>query len=305
MGLRQHQSGNCTERGTSRSFSLPIRSTRKAEKPLIQPPTQQPLPEFKALKITWPESISDPPAFTEIRRSIWYPEDWPTKKPIYWPREWPYPADPTLRQLPTDDPCCSDTALECKCYREIVSSTHRRIKIENVGAKGYGVRAIVDIAAKTGLGKLVGLIKPRSATFDKRWAVAIVREVTKGKFGPECEEILGFIDCKDVGNWVRYLNHSCGEGANARLYGRWLEGKWRIILETTRKILAHEEILIDYGPEYWKGRKCLCGNEKCYNPAVTNPASQVKRSTCQAKRQILVSYLNLSHSQGYIANYIG
>src|SRR5438045_1628700 len=84
----------------------------------------------------------------------------------------PYPADPTLRQLPTDDPCCSDTVLECKCYREIMSSIRRRIRIEDFGAKGDGVRAIVDIAAKTELGELVGQIKPRSDMFDKRWTVA-------------------------------------------------------------------------------------------------------------------------------------
>jgi hypothetical protein len=287
--LRQHRSSNCSKQVTNRPSSLPIRSTRQVEKPLQEPPTQQPLPEFRATKITLPKLASDTPAFTEIRRRIWYPEDWPKKRPSYWPREWPYPADPTLRKLSTDGECCSDSVLNCKCYRNILSSTHQRIKIGHCGEKGWGARAKTKIPADIDLGELVGRIRPRSSEFDKRWGAEIVRGVTKNKFGAEYEEILGIIDCENERNWVGFVNHGCGKKANACLYCYWFGHKFRIMLKTTRIIFAGEKILADYGPDYWRNLKCYCGDENCYNPANMNP---VRQSTYQAERQIPVSHLN-------------
>ncbi len=71
------------------------------------------------------------------------------------------------------------------------------------------------------------------------------------------------IDGKGRANVARYINHSCAPNAEAELD----EEELRVRIYARKKILPGEEILYDYGKEYWdehiKPFGCRC--EACKN----------------------------------------
>lgn len=72
------------------------------------------------------------------------------------------------------------------------------------------------------------------------------------------------IDGKGRNNIARYVNHSCTPNAEAELD----EEELRVRIYAKRKILPGEEILYDYGKEYWdehiKPHGCRC--RRCIRP---------------------------------------
>ncbi len=64
------------------------------------------------------------------------------------------------------------------------------------------------------------------------------------------------IDGRDRSNIARYINHSCKANAEPTIH------KARVFIMSKRKILAGEEIVYDYGEDYWgehiqpKGCRC-------------------------------------------------
>ncbi len=66
------------------------------------------------------------------------------------------------------------------------------------------------------------------------------------------------IDGKGRDNTARYINHSCAPNAEAELD----EDELRVRIYAKKKILPGEEILYDYGKEYWdehiKPYGCRC-----------------------------------------------
>ncbi len=73
-------------------------------------------------------------------------------------------------------------------------------------------------------------------------------------------------------NIARYINHSCRPNAEAFVSGR------RVWIWSRRNIRAGEEIVYDYGEEYFEGiikpRGCKC--EKC-REAETRPSGRVRK----------------------------
>jgi uncharacterized protein len=72
------------------------------------------------------------------------------------------------------------------------------------------------------------------------------------------------IDGEDESNTARYINHSCDPNVEAEI----LED--RIQIHAARDIEKGEELLIDYGDEYFdefiKPYGCLCGSDVCRQP---------------------------------------
>ncbi len=68
------------------------------------------------------------------------------------------------------------------------------------------------------------------------------------------------IDGKGRSNTARYVNHSCAPNAEAELD----EDELRVRIYAKKKILPGEEILYDYGKEFWdehiKPYGCRCGH---------------------------------------------
>ncbi|KZT66618.1 SET domain-containing protein [Daedalea quercina L-15889] len=61
------------------------------------------------------------------------------------------------------------------------------------------------------------------------------------------------LDSAWVGNDTRYLNHAQGEGENTTAEIQWVSGEHRILFFTTRYIKKGEELLFNYGENYWLG----------------------------------------------------
>ena len=73
------------------------------------------------------------------------------------------------------------------------------------------------------------------------------------------DEII-FIDAGPMGNHTRFINHSCKE--NCRAVG---SAGYEITIKAVKAIEAGEELLLNYGEEYFKDLKCLCGEDNCLN----------------------------------------
>lgn len=71
------------------------------------------------------------------------------------------------------------------------------------------------------------------------------------------------LDGEDESNTARYINHSCNPNVEAEVD----EEEGRIMIHAARDIEAGEELLIDYGDEYFdefiRPYGCMCGSEIC------------------------------------------
>jgi len=65
------------------------------------------------------------------------------------------------------------------------------------------------------------------------------------------------IDGARVGNETRYINHANDDRANAHVVLKLVCGDRRIGMYALRDIKAGEEILFNYGAEYWRFQKPL------------------------------------------------
>lgn len=90
------------------------------------------------------------------------------------------------------------------------------------------------------------------------------------KIGPEFEKMktaVAYIDAGKRGNYVRFCNHSCENNAEI---SEVRVGKERVLaLTATRRIAAGQEIVIDYGSDYFRDGQCLCGSVKCKYSSMT------------------------------------
>lgn len=72
------------------------------------------------------------------------------------------------------------------------------------------------------------------------------------------------IDARRMGNWTRFINHSCKPHCEFRMRR---VGKVRImVVEVVRRIREGAEVTVDYGPEYYgrrTGKWCECGEGRC------------------------------------------
>lgn len=68
-------------------------------------------------------------------------------------------------------------------------------------------------------------------------------------------------DASVVGNWTRFINHSCDAHADFR---QRRVGALRIsIVEAVRDVPAGVELTVNYGGSYFRSRTCLCGAANC------------------------------------------
>lgn len=61
------------------------------------------------------------------------------------------------------------------------------------------------------------------------------------------------VDSEKEGNHTRFLNHS--PRPNVEFRWAYVEGHWRILMYSSQNIRVGEQLFIDYGPGYWKGRE--------------------------------------------------
>ncbi len=73
--------------------------------------------------------------------------------------------------------------------------------------------------------------------------------------------MLAAISAKRYGNWTRFINHSCEAGTRFSVVR--VGDRWRSVVRATRDVEVFEEVTVDYGEGYWRGKRCECGSEGC------------------------------------------
>ena len=70
------------------------------------------------------------------------------------------------------------------------------------------------------------------------------------------------IDGGPMGNHTRFINHSCEENCSKVDFVR--DKIARVLIKADEGIGEGEEILINYGQNYFQGMKCLCDQDGCF-----------------------------------------
>lgn len=126
------------------------------------------------------------------------------------------------------------------------------VELVEYPGKGVGVRTLSRFRTCDLLDEYLGQLAT-DRTQDEDWSV----------------EIAGTsIDSHHLGNWPRFINHSCDYAAEFEFLraGKTISA----VVEVKRGIPLFSEITVDYGEAYWEGKKCLCGSANCislYGPS--------------------------------------
>lgn len=221
------------------------------------------IPEFKWERVD-PDKLNRLPIpdlmpliakFPVITESVCDLNEWP--RPECWPITWEWPRLPTwipsseLRcQLCKDNVVAENTDM-CNCIKTCLPTYQPRIT--NEPGKGQGVRAI-DMAYIDGqiLGELVGEIVQLDTHHDE-WTMALTRD--------DLDMPIAQLWTKNIGNWVRKVNHSCGPSAGFR--DMRISGFWRPMLVALRDIPIGCEITAFCGTNFLRDQGKVCRCEKC------------------------------------------
>lgn len=127
--------------------------------------------------------------------------------------------------------------------RELNQHTIADISIEEVSKSvGFGVFAKSKISKGVMIGEYTGILRSKGgsdANNDYLFATRYGRSFS--------------LDARDAGNEIRFVNHSHLH-ANAVFLSVFHGGLWHVIIIADREIQAGEQILFDYGYEYWSTR---------------------------------------------------
>ncbi|KAF2852265.1 SET domain-containing protein [Plenodomus tracheiphilus IPT5] len=141
------------------------------------------------------------------------------------------------------------------------------IRLEHIdNTKGIGTIARRNFAAGEVLGEYSGEIIPDDAVEECNglYHLHISPELDGEPIGSDRKpEFIYFIDSGNVGDWTRFVNHSCAPNTSFDTV-RVGDGV-RCHLIATQEIQAGQEITTDYGKDYWDlmAFYCACGQAKC------------------------------------------
>lgn len=165
-----------------------------------------------------------------------------------------------LQRKKTWGPCevCSKP-FEQQCNCRLHSMAGDLTELVEYPNKGVGVRALSNFRAGDILGEYVGVIRPIASSYADPTYLMTVGMYPEDS--SECEN-LAIADGTRVGNWTRYVNHSCGPSTR---FAPFVAGpQATACLIAGRDIAMFEEVTIHYGDEYWSDpAMCRCGAEGC------------------------------------------
>ncbi|KAB5526451.1 hypothetical protein GE09DRAFT_1151508 [Coniochaeta sp. 2T2.1] len=207
------------------------------------------IPALNAMRDEELEALME--IFPTLTANYYNPVGWP--KPDFWTSDWP--ANPTV--VPVEDQQCQFCAESgCQCIDSLLPD--RIPHLTGRDGRGQGVRAIGsegEIVYLKGqiLGELLGELVPLDSCHDGR-GIELCRPDFSG------EPPIAQINTKNMGNWVRKVNHSCPPAASAEFRVMKISGFWREMLVAITDIPHNGEITANCGKSFLKRRgiKCLC-----------------------------------------------
>ncbi len=164
--------------------------------------------------------------------------------PLGWPITKRYPSDPMITRAQCH--LCGKTGCACDPL-DCAAVTRPLVEIVHYGERGNGIRVLQPIKKGDILDEYVGEIQSIYGIADDVYS--FVFEISEGF-------PLAYISSERVGNWTRFINHSCNASASfeVKVIGR----RWRVMIVATRNVDVFEELTVDYGDGYWVGGKRLC-----------------------------------------------
>lgn len=143
---------------------------------------------------------------------------------------------------------------------------HPLVEITTYPGKGNGVRALQHIPADTIIGEYVGELYPLESTSDPIYSLELAGDLGE----------VALIQAKHLGNWTRYMNHSCKPTAYFSNYT--IGDRVRMCIRTARETNIFEEVTVHYGSGYWtEAMLCRCGEPNCeYNTVAKIQAARAR-----------------------------
>lgn len=174
------------------------------------------------------------------------------ERPEGWASNKPYPSDPTTISKAVCDLCktckCACDPLNCNAIVKPL------VEVTNYGEKGNGIRVLQPIKRGDILEEYVGEIKH-------------IRDMDHNvySFGLDFQgnSSSAYIDAQFLGNWTRFINHSCEASAKFEL--KVIGQRLRVMIVATKDVDMFDELTIDYGSFFWFHHKtlCKCGSRHC------------------------------------------
>lgn len=217
-----------------------------------------------------------PPIFRDrlqkhVEFSTFDPKDWETATD---PEHRGLKKDPTLRKDLNHglcDLCAAGKICEC----QIKKAPFEFVQLVQT-TMGVGVRALAQFEKGDILAEFVGPLHPPCYIGDPVYALTMQGKV-------RVKEEIALICPMEFGNFTRFINHSCR--ANTTFERRTIGDRAMMTVEALRDIQPFEELTVNYGRAYWKGRTCECGEEGCYTKQEERKKQQREREMERRKQR--------------------
>lgn len=177
-------------------------------------------------------------------------------RPQYWPADKIWPSDPTIRTSGIGICRSCESRTMCDCDPVSCSGVYcPLVELRHFGSKGKGIRTLQRIRKGDILGEYVCLITQAHNQDDPVYGMCIT------PYKDNSHHDIGLISAKRWGNWTRYINHSCN--ASTKFAEMIIGSRQRIMVQARRDINIFEELTVNYGDDYWRGKYCECGESCC------------------------------------------
>lgn len=157
------------------------------------------------------------------------------------------PRDPTIDKRRRCFICRRKT---CRCDPSSCDGVLRPLVelAESGNNVGVGIRVLQPIPKNRLLAEYVGEIVPSDGSVDDTYL---------------CRSRNSSVDAQELGNWTRFINHSCD--AHAELSNVIIGNRHRCMVKSVKDVGMFEELTLDYGDHYWAVRAvlCRCGSPNC------------------------------------------
>jgi len=150
---------------------------------------------------------------------------------------------------------CEDPNV-CNCGSDPNTSL---VEVFETFDRGFGLRCMASLPYRHLIGEYIGEIVPKAINQASRQ-----REIHSYDLDghlPNDHPAFYIIRAEKFGNYTRFINHSCEPNVESVAYNK--NGVAMIGIVTIKATKLGEELTMDYGEEYWRGKSCKCGSERC------------------------------------------